>query len=75
MSNLKLVPNAYVVLKKERKKAGMTQVALAKKMGLKTSQQIWNLENEKNRLTLEIAIKAANALGLSLDVFLCQKVK
>lgn len=75
MSNLKLAPNAYVVLKKERKKAGMTQVALAKKMGLKASQQIWNLENEKNRLTLEIAIKAANALGLSLDVFLCQKVK
>lgn len=75
MSNFKLAPDAYEILRKERKNAGMTQVALAKKMGFKTSQQIWNLENEKNRLTLEIAIKAANALGLPLDIFLCQKVK
>jgi len=75
LAELKLIPDAYKVLRIERKKAGMTQVTLAKRMGLKTSQQIWNIENAKNRLTLELAVKASDALNISIDVFLYQEVK
>ena len=75
MNNLNLSANANVILRDQRKKAGITQVELAKRMGLNTSQQLWNIENAKNHLTLELAIKAANALNISIDVFLCKKVK
>lgn len=75
MNELKLSSNAHNILREERKKAGITQVELANRMGLRTSQQIWNIENAKNRLTLELAINAANALNISINVFLCKKVK
>lgn len=75
MNQLRLSPDAHNILRNERKKAGITQVELANRMGLRTSQQIWNIENARNRLTLELAISAANALNISINVFLCEKVK
>lgn len=75
MLDLRLRSDAYKVLRKEREKAGMTQVQLARRMGIKTSQQIYNFETKRNKLTLEYANSAAKALSIPLNAFLCKKVK
>lgn len=54
---------------------GISQVALAGKLGLKSSQHLWNIEHETNPLTLEMVEKASNILNVSPNVFLYKKVK
>ena len=72
---MEVAKNANLILRNLRLSKGWTQVELAKRMGLKTSQHLANIEYGTNRLTLEIAFNAANALSVSVDVFLNEKVK
>lgn len=67
-------PDAYKILRQERTKKGLTGTELGRRMGLKSPQHYWNIEHNKNHLTLEYAFAAANALGVSVDIF-CEKVK
>lgn len=62
-------PNAYLILKKLRKDRGLTGAELARRMDLGTPQHYWNIENNKNRLTLEYAYAAAKALNVSVKKF------
>ncbi|XRJ97007.1 helix-turn-helix domain-containing protein [Latilactobacillus sakei] len=62
-------------LRKLRIDRGMSQVALATKLGLKSSQHLWNIEHETNPLTLEMVDKASRILNVSPNVFLREKVK
>lgn len=50
---MNIKPNANELLKQRRKQLGLTEAETARRMGLKTTQHYWNLENQKNRLTLE----------------------
>lgn len=67
--------NAGEILRYEREKVGLSQVSLAAKMGLKSSQHLWNIEHGTNSLTLEMIDKASKILSISPDVFLRNKVK
>ncbi|MCY9806526.1 helix-turn-helix transcriptional regulator [Lentilactobacillus senioris] len=67
--------NAGEILRIEREKRGLSQVSLASKMGLKSSQHLWNIEHGANSLTLEMIDQASKALGISPDIFLRNKVK
>lgn len=67
--------NAGETLKQLRIKRGMSQVTLAKRMNLNSSQYVWNIENGKNSLTLEMLEPASKALDVSPNVFLSEKVK
>lgn len=71
----KVSDNAGETLRKIRIDSGISQVALAKKIGLKSSQHLWNIEHETNPLTLEMVERVSKALNVSPKVFLCQKVK
>lgn len=62
-------------LRELRIERGMSQVALATKMGLKSSQHLWNIEHEVNPLTLEMIDKVSRILNVSPSVFLSEKVK
>lgn len=66
--------NALDLLKERRNELGLSGTEVSRRMGLKTPQHYWNLENGKNRLTLEYAFLAAKALHEPID-FLCEKVK
>lgn len=52
------------LLKKYRKQAGMTQGELAEKVGVKLSK-ISHLETGYTDLTVDLAVKLAEALGIS----------
>lgn len=45
-----------------REKRGLTKVALAKAAGI-TRQEIYNIEQGRNRPTMETALKISRALG------------
>ncbi len=65
--------DARQLMKAKRKELGMTGAELGRRMGI-TTQHYWNLENGHNRLTLEYAFAASEALGVNIDFF-CEKVK
>lgn len=67
-------PNAYKLLKQKRQEVGMSGAELGRRMGLKSAQHYWNLENNRNRFTLEYAFAAAKALHVNIDFF-CTNVK
>lgn len=58
------------IIKTAREKAGLSQAALAKRVGYATNASISNLEAGKHTLTVEAAVKIANALGLPPAEFL-----
>ncbi|WP_203642898.1 helix-turn-helix domain-containing protein [Levilactobacillus andaensis] len=66
--------NALELLQERRKELGLSGAEVSRRMGLKTTQHYWNIENGKNRLTLEYAFLAADALNVPITFF-CQKVK
>ena len=66
--------NALELLKQRRKMLGLSGAEVTRRMGLKTTQHYWNIENGKNRLTLEYAFLAAEALDVKIEFF-CDKVK
>lgn len=70
-----IADNAGDILKELRENRGISQVVLADRMGLNSSQHIWNIEHKRNNLTLSMIDPAATALGVNPDVFLRQKVK
>lgn len=65
--------DAYKTLKKLRIEKGFSGTELSKRMRL-TPQHLWNIENNKNRLTLEYAYVAAKALDVPVEKF-CKKIK
>lgn len=67
--------NAGLILKSEREKKGITQVDLSEKMGFKTGQQLSNIERGQQRLTLELALIASDALKIDASVFIYPEVK
>ena len=67
-------PNALDLLRQRRNELGLSGAEVSRRMGLKTTQHYWNIENGKNRLTLEYAFSAADALDVPIDFF-CEKVK
>ncbi|KAF0340619.1 helix-turn-helix domain-containing protein [Pediococcus acidilactici] len=71
----KIREDAGLILKKYRKERGLSQTALAIKMNLHSPQHLWNIENEKNPLTIDRIELASKALGVSPNVFLYKKVK
>ncbi|MCI2961052.1 helix-turn-helix domain-containing protein [Pediococcus pentosaceus] len=71
----KIRKDAGSLLRKYREERGISQVALAKKMNLHNSQHLWNIENEKNPLTIDRIELASEALGITPDIFLSKKVK
>lgn len=62
-------------LRQLRIKQGWSHAELAKRMGLGSAQHQANIEYGTNRLTLELAYKAAKALSVSVEVFLSNKAK
>ncbi|WP_258115506.1 helix-turn-helix domain-containing protein [Levilactobacillus yiduensis] len=66
--------NALDLLRQRRNDLGLSGAEVARRMGLKTTQHYWNIENGKNRLTLEYAFSAADALDVPIEFF-CKKVK
>lgn len=65
--------NAKELLKQKRKDLGMSGAEVGRRMGI-TTQHYWNLENGRNRLTLEYAFAASEALNLDHDFF-CSEIK
>lgn len=65
MSVIKSIPFASR-LRKFREAANLTQTELAAKLKC-TPQAIWNLENGRNSLSVELAAALADALGVSID--------
>lgn len=71
---MNIKPNANELLKQRRKQLGLTEAETARRMGLKTTQHYWNLENQKNRLTLEHVFVASKALNVKISFF-CDEFK
>ena len=67
--------DANLVLRDIRKKKHLTLAELGHSMNLRSGQALANIEYGTNKLTLEKAFLAANALGVSVNVFLQAKVK
>lgn len=67
--------DANLVLRDIRKKKHLTLAELGKSMNLRSGQALANIEYGTNKLTLEKAFLAADALGVSVNVFLQTKVK
>ncbi|USS89984.1 helix-turn-helix domain-containing protein [Fructilactobacillus cliffordii] len=67
--------NSIALMRLERKKRGITEVEMSRRMGLNSAQHYWNIENGKNRLTLEYAALAAKALNVDPSFFICEIVK
>lgn len=57
-----------------RVKSGITQLQLGKLIG-KSKQWVSEFERGNIRLTMDIAVQLANALGSSPDIFLPNKAK
>ena len=59
-------------IKQLRKERRWTQMDLAKKIGLNEPRQISRYESEKNVPSIEVLLKIANALEVSVDYLLIE---
>ena len=53
---------------------GISQAYMARKLGFESSQRYANIEYGTNRLTAEVAKKAADILEVDMNVFFDQKL-
>lgn len=70
MENVDIVINSGILIEQlvtTRKKAGLTQVDMARKLGL-AQTQVARIENNKNKTSLETVMKYLSALGFTLEI-------
>lgn len=60
------------IIKAARERAGLSQAALANRVGFATNASISNLESGKHTLTVDTAIRIAAACGVPPAEFLAQ---
>jgi transcriptional regulator with XRE-family HTH domain len=69
-----LTPQQRELLRKARERAGLTQVELAKRVGI-VSQYVNMIENGKKAASLDVLQRLGNELGLSITVKITVYIK
>ncbi|EOI58883.1 helix-turn-helix transcriptional regulator [Enterococcus gilvus] len=70
---MEIANDAHLKMRSIRKEKGVTQAYIAKRLGFSSSQAYANIEYGNTNLKLDVAVRVADILNVSIYDFLSEK--